>query len=120
MKFNKKNIMKRAWEIKKEADRKTTNSNYNLNIYRPLESKEKALFSECLKLAWAEAMRANALAQTLEISIDTACKLAAKETEANEELNWRIWSNYGKVRAYYTIPGLSKYQNNKGSYVSIA
>lgn len=35
-KYNLSKIMKRAWEIKERADRKTKNSNWNRNIFRAL------------------------------------------------------------------------------------
>ena len=50
-----KNVMKRAWEIKKEFDRKERNAKMNHNDFSPLKDSEKALFSECLKMAWEEA-----------------------------------------------------------------
>ena len=46
-------IMKRAWEIKKEEDRKQRNICFNHNIMILPESK-KAIFGICLKMAWAE------------------------------------------------------------------
>lgn len=51
----KKQVMKRAWEIKKEADRKTKNQLLNHNIFRELKDSEKAIFAICLKMAWDEA-----------------------------------------------------------------
>lgn len=60
MKYDKKEIMKRAWEIKKDADRRTLN---DIWITKPqvkeLKPEEKALFSECLKLAWSEVKKAD-------------------------------------------------------------
>lgn len=35
------------------------------------------------------------------------------------EVKFNIWSNYGKVRAYYTCSWKSDYQNNKGYYVAL-
>lgn len=54
MKFDLRKIMKRAWEIKKEADRKTKNSKWNRNDFSELKSEEKSVFGICLEMAWEE------------------------------------------------------------------
>ena len=53
--MNLSKIMTRAWEIKREEDRKALNAKWNHNDFTPLEDSEKALFSICLKMAWQEA-----------------------------------------------------------------
>lgn len=123
-KYNTKIIMKRAWEIKKEADRKALNALYNNGIIRPLEPSEKAVFSECLKMAWAEAKRAESLAEEHHVSYKSAAKMAAKEAELKAEfggnVTFKIWSKYGKNRAYYTVDSRSSYQNSdKKNFVEL-
>lgn len=54
MKFNLSKIMKRAWEIKKEEDRKVKNSKWNHNDFSELQESEKASFGICLSMAWEE------------------------------------------------------------------
>lgn len=83
-KYNRSEIMKKAWEIK----RKLNNT-----------------LSTALKMSWM---------------------LAKKAVELKEEydrlegiVEFNIWANYGKVRAYYTCSWRSKYQNNKGYYVTL-
>ncbi len=116
-KYSTKMIMKRAWEIKKEVDIKTMNALLNNNIVRPLEPSEKAVFSECLKMAWAEAKRAAAIAEEHHVSYRNAAKMAAKEAELKEEfggnVTFKMWTKYGKVRAYYTVDSRSSYQNSR-------
>ena len=53
--MNLSKIMTRAWEIKKEEDRKTRNAKMNHNDFSALKNCEKTLFGECLKMAWEEA-----------------------------------------------------------------
>lgn len=55
MKFDLSKIMKRAWEIKKEEDRKTKNMKWNHNDFSELQESEKASFGICLEMAWEEA-----------------------------------------------------------------
>lgn len=116
MKYNLSEIMNRAWEIKRTADRQERNSLLNHNVFRDLYESEKAVFSECLKMAWEEAKRAPQKAAELGISLEEAKKIVEKETELVKHagnVTWRIWDNYGKKRAYYTCSRWSKYQNNK-------
>lgn len=54
MKFDLAKIMTRAWEIKKEADRKTRNSKWNRNDFSELKAEERAVFGICLEMAWEE------------------------------------------------------------------
>lgn len=119
-KYNLTKIMKRAWEIKKEADRKTLNNNYNRNIFE-LKEEQKAIFGECLKMAWEETKKAEYYAEKYDISVAAAAVMIEKETSLDEEkVTWTIWSNYGKKRAYYKVSGWSKYQNSKSdNYVNI-
>lgn len=114
----KKEIMKRAWEIKKEADRKTKNQLWNMNIFRELLPEEKALFSVCLKIAWAEYKLAKEYEEKYEISTPNAYRIAKAETNLSfefkgEKVTWKLWKGYGKFRAYYTVSGMSRYWNNK-------
>lgn len=116
-KYNLSEIMRRAWEIKKEADRQSKNNLWNRNDFRELEESEKAPFSACLKLAWSEAKKAVEYAEKLNISVENALIVVAKETELGRDysgkVTWKIWKNYGKFRAYYTVSTRSKYANNK-------
>ena len=116
-KYSTKMIMRRAWEIKKEADRKALNALWNKGIVRELEPSEKAVFSSCLKMAWAEAKRAESLAEKHHVSYRNAAKMAAKEAELKEEfggnITWKIWTKHGKARAYYTVDSRSSYQNSR-------
>ena len=57
MKYDLKKIMSRAWEIKKEADRRVKNNKLNLLDFSELKSSEKAVFSICLEMAWEEAKK---------------------------------------------------------------
>lgn len=84
-KYNVSEIMKRAWEIKKEN--------------------EENIFSECLKMAWAEAKSPKKSEK--EILID---RLNEKAEEANSHDNGyhyvasvSNWENYGKSRTYFAI-----------------
>ena len=54
MKYNLSKIMKRAWEIKKEEDRKTKNMKWNHNDFSELQESEKSSFGICLEMAWEE------------------------------------------------------------------
>lgn len=126
-KYNLSKIMKRAWEIKNTADRKAKNSNWNRNIFRSLEESEKAPFSECLKLAWAEEKRSLELADEYNVTKVAADVMAEEETElsmkegSKVEVKWNIWTGYGYKRAYYKVSGWAKYRNNKkDNFVSIA
>ena len=131
MKYNTKEIMKRAWEIKKEADRKTRNDiSVKTGLLRELKPEEKAVFGECLKLAWEEVKRAEELAKELNISVDNALRLVKKEHEllttdwtvsSVADITWTMWSNYGKKRAYFRVTGWSNCANNKKyNYVELA
>lgn len=123
MKYDRKEIMKRAWEIKKDADRRIL---HNIIIVEParreLKSEEKAIFSECLKLAWAEVRKANELVEKLNISVENGLRLAKKEYELSatdwtvssvNDISWKLWSNYGLKRAYFRVRGWSKYANSQ-------
>ena len=126
-KYNLSKIMKMSWEIKERADRKTKNSNWVRRVFRELEESEKAPFSECLKLAWADEKRSIELAEQYNVTKEASDVMAEEETElsCNEgssvEVKWNIWTGYGYKRAYYKVSGWAKYRNNKkDNYVSIA
>lgn len=112
-----KNIMARAWEIKKEADRKMVNRALRMENRSELKDSEKAIFGECLKMAWAEAKKAEQVSKDLEISAENAQIIVAKESDLVEAghcgIKWNVWSGYGRYRAYYTCEDRSKYANNK-------
>jgi len=117
-KYNLSKIMNRAWEIKKEEDRLKLNRKRNLYpATSRLEDNEKALFSICLKMAWAESRKASEIEKELKVTADQAAAIVEKETELGRKYNgavrWSIWNGYGKCRAYYKISGLSSYQNSK-------
>lgn len=120
MKYDLSKIMKRAWEIKREADRKTQNALYNVNIFRDLFTCEKAPFSICLKMAWEEAKKVPEMAKSLDITEIAASKIIEKETallsEYRSSVSWKIWRGYGKARAYYRISGMSNYWNSKTTH----
>ena len=119
-----KNVMKRAWEIKKQTDEKTKGHLLNLNKMNfsdKLQKEEQAIFGECLKLAWEERKQAEKIAEEMNVTMDEALKMAEKETSYKIEecefgiavFTWNIWENYGKKRAYYKISTRSKYANGK-------
>lgn len=123
MKYDRKEIMKRAWEIKKDADRRTFGSIVNREPRRQeLKPEEKSIFSECLRLAWAEVRKAEELAEKLSISEENALRLVKKEHElvatdwtvrSVNDISWKLWSGYGFKRAYFRVSGWSKYANSK-------
>ena len=67
--MNLSKIMTRAWEIKKEEDRKTKNRKMNHNDFSELKDSEKAVFSICLSMAWEEAKKE---ANTVKVEGNTA------------------------------------------------
>lgn len=112
--------MQRAWEIKKRADKKAKKSLWDGQkgkYIRELLPEEKAIFSECLKMAWEEAKRAAKLTEELEVSQENAEWIAEYETRlkmsGESGITWRIWSGYGYYRAYYRCASKSNYANNK-------
>ena len=130
-KYNLSKIMKRAWEIKREIDSRTRGQLLNIQQIKwedKLPKNEEVLFSECLKLAWAERKHAQELAEEMEIDLEDACKMAEKETSYSIEWNefdrvvftWNVWENYGKRRAYYEVSTDSKYQNGKNRFIDLA
>lgn len=116
--MTKREIMKRAWEIKKDIDLKTKNM-ISVIESRPrnLKEEEKAVFGECLKMAWQEAKEESDMSRRLEVSHEEYLKIAAKKTElllAGEYgIKFIIWHNYGKKRAYWKCDSYSKYQDSK-------
>ena len=48
-----------------------------------------------------------------------ALELKEEHDRPNGRVEFKIWANYGKVRAYYTCSWRSKYQNNKGFFVNL-
>ena len=118
-------IMKRAWEIKKDIDLKTKN-NFSIIESRPrdLKPEEKAIFGECLKMAWQEAKEEANMSKELEVSHEEYLKIAAKKTElllAGEYgIRFIIWCNYDKKRAYWKCDSYSKYQDfKKDHYINL-
>lgn len=123
-KYNVSKIMKRAWEIKKEEDRKALNKLYNRNEFRELKENEKVLFSECMKLAWDEAKKTVIISEKYDVSYNEAMIIAEKDSELTSEfggsVKWSIWRKYGRNRAYYTVSTRSNYANNKkNNYVEL-
>jgi len=84
-KFNLSQIMKRAWEIKKEN---TEN-----------------IFAECLRMAWMEAKKSVAVEKTLKDKIID--KLNFIIDNAPDVYIYSVsvsgWANYGKDRTYFAI-----------------
>ena len=115
-------VMKRAWEIKKEADRTTRNGVWSRESNtRDLRPEEKAVFGECLKVAWAEFRRVSVISKQYNVNEKLATAMAKKETYVRTEYNgnvssWSIWQKYGKCRAYFKVDVFSKYQNSKSYY----
>lgn len=124
-KYNLSAIMKRAWEIKADKDLLTLRRLRNLQpAKKTLLVEEKVIFSECLKMAWAEVKRAEEIEEKLKVSSEQAGKIAKKDAELCRDYNgsvvWNIWSNYGKIRAYYKVSGRSNYQNSKSdNFISL-
>lgn len=108
-----KNVMTRAWEIKREEDRKMRNRAMRKENRFELKESEKAVFAECLKMAWEEAKKAEKLAKKYNVSVENAAIMAAKENELDDDVTWNVWSGYGHLRAYYNCASRSKYANNK-------
>ncbi|MDU2491359.1 MAG: hypothetical protein E6X14_08190 [Clostridium celatum] len=82
--FDRAEIMKRAWEIKRKL---------------------KNTLATALKMSWILAKK--------------ALELKEEHDRPNGRVEFKIWANYGKVRAYYTCSWRSKYQNNKGFFVNL-
>lgn len=86
MKYDMKEIMIRAWEIRKEDN--------------------KNIFALCLKIAWAEAKSTARVKITREYLIN---RLEAKKAYAANRYNYiyfayaNDWQNYGKDRTYFVI-----------------
>lgn len=112
-----KNVMTRAWEIKRTEDRKMLKRAMGKESRFELKECEKAVFAECLKMAWEEAKKAEKIAEKYNVSVENAQIIVAKETELVADchygISWNIWSGYGLVRAYYTCEDRSKYANSK-------
>ena len=83
-KYDRSEIMKKAWEIKRKLDN---------------------TLSEALKMSWKLAK--------------VALELKEEYNRPSGNVNFNIWANYGKVRAYFTCSWRSKYQNNKGCYIEL-
>ena len=112
-----KNVMTRAWEIKREEDRKMRNRAMRKENRFELKECEKAVFAECLKMAWEEAKKAEKIAEKYNVSVENAQIIVAKENELLSDchygISWNIWSGYGHIRAYYKCEDMSKYANSK-------
>ena len=91
--MNLSNIMKRAWEIKREEDRKTKNRKMNHNDFSELKDSEKAVFSICLSMAWEE---------------------AKKEVNTG-----KVKENTAKVQAWFLAKKCGKEVNNFGDTIEI-
>lgn len=84
-KYNRSEIMKKAWEINRKL---------------------KNTFTEALKMSWILAKKAVGIKEE-------HCRPEGKVT-------FKIWANYGKVRAYYTCSWRSNYANSKSyNYVNL-
>lgn len=71
-----------------------------------IKRKLKVIFLKALKMAWKIAK--------YEI------EYKKKEARPDGEMQFRIWSGYGKTRAYYTCDWKSKYANSKNyNYVEL-
>ncbi len=84
-KFNLSQIMKRAWEIKKEN---------NENI-----------FSFCLKMAWSEAKKSPSSEKTLKEKLIDKLNFIVENAPDIYVYNVSVsnWANYGKNRTYFAI-----------------
>lgn len=114
-------IMKRAWEIKKDIDLKTKNMISVIESRsRNLKREEKAVFGECLKMARQEAKEEAEMVEKLEVSHEEYLKIAAKKTEllldGEYGIKFIVWHNYGKKRAYWKCDSYSKYQDSKSDH----
>lgn len=125
-KYNLSKIMKRAWEIKRNSDQKSHNKILNVEKkYRELVESEKAMFSECLKMAWEEARRSSEIEENYKVSRENAEEMAGKEAELKANghygIHWNIWTGHGRCRAYFKCDSCSKYQNSKkDNYINLA
>lgn len=96
MKFNKSEIFKAAWNLVKTTGK---------------------TISAALKSAW-EAVRI--VKTELEIKLENLgvenFKLVAENLNKISDVNFEIWSNYGKVRAYLNFRGTNK---NKKTFIDL-
>jgi len=70
-----------------------------------IKRKLKNTLAAALKMSWILAKK--------------ALELKEYHCELDGRVEFKLWANYGQVRAYYTCSWRSKYQNNKGHYVSL-
>lgn len=70
-----------------------------------LKRKLNVTIGEALKMSWRMAKQEAALKEY--------------HCEPEGRVTFNIWQNYGLVRAYYKCSWMSKYQNNKGNYISL-
>lgn len=75
--------------------------------------------SEIMKRAW-EIVRKAGLSFAKALKFSWACAKKAMEIKAKEhrededyKVTFRVWANYGKVRAYFRCNWWSKYSNGK-------
>lgn len=92
MKYNLSNIMKRAWEIKKEN--------------------EKNIFAICLQISWDEAKKENE--ESLE---DKVIRLAEEKLSyrycGHCKVIANLWQKYGKDRTYISVRFYTNAWNQK-------
>ena len=117
-----KQVMVRAWSLAKEAVKK-------------FGGRAVDFFRSALTIAWSEIKngvfvevrtdRAAQLAKSLNVTLKIAERLVEVEKAfqeywaEEEELEFKIWNNYGKSRAYISCPWYSKYQNSKQMFVDL-
>lgn len=75
--------------------------------------------SEIMKRAW-EIVKKASVSFAVALRFSWACAKKALEIKTKEhrededyKINFSIWANYGKVRAYYRCNWWSKYSNSK-------
>ncbi len=100
MKYNMKEIMTRAWEIKREN---TEN-----------------MFSLCLKMAWAEAKEAGSIKEEKSLKEKLVDKLNFIVSDAPDVYRYNVyvsdWEGYGKSRTYFAVYETRRNSNHNAKY----
>lgn len=102
MKYNKSEIMKRAWELVKMSHEKQY-AGRGVSGIGTFKAPEIRNISECLKQAWSEAKEAAAKAEELNALSNSIARGTFDHNGHNYLLS--LWTNYGKARVYVKRDG---------------
>lgn len=112
MKFDLSKIMKRAWGIKKEEDRKVKNMKWNHNDFSELKESEKASFGICLEMAWEEAKNTSDKIATIKdwflnkkfgAEVEHFANTIIIEKETEKAVYGKVGCSYGTSVSYMEI-----------------